>query len=156
MKDLAQKLKFLGIYQIAGGVLGIGRLFLNMEKAKDFAPFGLVIFGFSILCGYQLLKGKYEVGMKISIINQFTQILLFALPGFAYSYISGIAIKLALDVTTDISLNMDVGVSNFYFLAFAKHNTTFIGINIVALIIMNVIFKWQKQLENIKQRTAAI
>ncbi|AWG21227.1 hypothetical protein FFWV33_06605 [Flavobacterium faecale] len=78
------KINSLGYYQVIGGIVGIGS---TMRFLPNFAIihagiallFGaiFIMYGFSIFCGYLLLKNRYNEDLKFSTYNQFIQVVGF-------------------------------------------------------------------------------
>lgn len=154
MKDLEKKLRFLGYYQAFGALLGLICIVFSFQGSGNFyiALFiSLLLVGFSFYCGYLLLSNKYEKGISYSIINQFLQMLQFAIPAFSYLYVSGLGINVLLDITDDVIVQFGFHISTFNF---SPSSQTVIGFNIVAIILLVKLFNWQAKMESIKARQA--
>ncbi|WP_294736630.1 hypothetical protein [uncultured Flavobacterium sp.] len=149
MKDLVKKMRFLGYFQAIGSLLGIILVVLNIidDFITIYTFVSLFVFCFSFYCGYHLLSEKYESGLKLSLINQLIQILSFSVFGFSYSYVSGLGLNFIVDVTQDVILNLQINITNFK-MSFVDQSTH-VSVNLVAIIFMNYIFKWQKKLKSI-------
>lgn len=148
MKDLVKKIHFLGYFQAIGGLLGflltvIDIITNNSVPIRTYI--GSLVFGFSLYCGYCLLSEKYESGLKLSLVNQFMQVLSFSVFGLSYGYISSLGLILIFDVTQDIIFNLQIRFIEFEL--FTGNPSTYIGVNLASIIFINYIFKWQKKLE---------
>ncbi|GGB84687.1 hypothetical protein GCM10007424_25920 [Flavobacterium suaedae] len=159
MKDLVKRFNFLGGYQVIGAGLSLPILLYHILNNLSIGSIIVVfiilgICAFSFYCGYLLLKGNYDKGLRLSVISQFLQIFSIAIGGYSYSYAAGIGVYTLLDITNDVQFVMDIDFFNFDFSLAGGENTAIVGVNIVAIILMNKIFKWQKKLEEIKKRIA--
>lgn len=116
-KDLENDLLKLGIYQLAGG--GIG-LLIGIWAVWTAAPFRIeylfplfvimVSFGYSIFCGLLCLKFSKSC-FRHSLINQMLQLVHFVIYGFGLQYASGFFISLGVDLADDIKFDFGVGLS---------------------------------------------
>ncbi|MBY0479373.1 MAG: hypothetical protein K2Q24_17130 [Chitinophagaceae bacterium] len=107
----------IGIYQIAGGTIGILLLIWMILKAADLNVGVILIvammaslFIFSIAAGTACiyLKGN---ATKLSLINQILQIVGFVFLGFGYQYAAGLYFSLGLDLTESLNFNFGFGIS---------------------------------------------
>jgi len=93
------RLKFLGFYQIIGGVTGLLISIWALANTLNLTGLGLVLFAFafalysfSVYSGKLLLSNSYEKGLILSLVNQLLQIVTFLIMGFGFLYLSGIAL----------------------------------------------------------------
>ncbi len=157
MQKTESRIKIIGIYQIIGGLIGlIGTLsllvkfgFSNGTTFKMFLLF-LSLYSFSIFCGYLLLKKQYEKGLNYSILNQLIQVLSFTILGFAFKFYSGIFLCFGLNLTTDTILTYNVGITTWNFKLNSESGITEISINLIALILISVIFNLKEKTERQK------
>ena len=116
----ADRLRYIGLYQIIGGIVGwlmVGWALLYEEgQSKSLTTvviFGILLFSFSIVCGWLLLS-NYEQAIRFSAINQGLQVLMFGLGSFLFKYCSGIYLSFGVNVADDIKMKSDVGLSIFH------------------------------------------
>jgi hypothetical protein len=118
-KKITTRLTVLGIYQVIGGIAGLGLLvwlILKLNTIPDvFLPLlisAFALYFYSIYCGYLLLKKK-KSGLKHSLINQCLQLISFAIAGYAFQYFSGIYLTIGIDITQSFLVNFGFGVSSW-------------------------------------------
>lgn len=152
--NIAQKSKFIGIYQIGGGIIGILntlRFFpefrlLSGSLLLTFLPF-FALYSFSIYCGYLILKKKYLKGFNLSINNQLLQIIGFAVFGYAFHFTAGIYAGIKLNLTNDTILTFMLGHSAARININTQPELTIISINFMALILLTIILKLKESFE---------
>lgn len=153
--NIKSKIKGLAIYQIAGGIIGIGLTIWLMAQTVTIT--GLVIlmfilaaglYSFSIYCGQQLLKGKIKSGLKLSTINQALQVINFAVWGFAFKFIAGLILSIGIDYTNDLKFTFNFSLSEFQFFINSNKGLVNVGINLVAIYLVYLIDKLQQEIEN--------
>ena len=157
MQKTESRIKIIGIYQIIGGLIGlVGTLSLlakfgvsNGTTFKMFLLF-LSLYSFSIFCGFLLLKKQYEKGLNYSILNQLIQVLSFTLLGFAFKFYSGIFLCVGLNLTTDTIFTYNIGITTWNFKLNSESGITEFSINLIALVLISVIFNLKEKVENKK------
>src|SRR5690242_8517910 len=109
------KLKLIGIYQIAGGLIGLSLTvwLITMLLPMPFVVVCIIIasiglFLFSIGCGIGLCFKKWTT-INLSVVLQLLQIVSFTLYGCSFNFISGLGILLNFDFTN--SLQMQIKLS---------------------------------------------
>jgi hypothetical protein len=134
------KVKLLAYYQILGGLIG---LLIEVYSLCDIPDPHLLIallvgilFVFSIYCGLVLLKGKLELGCKLSLINQIFQFIHFSLLGYTFKYVSGFMFDIGIDYTTDLNLVFDIVISTFEFSTSGSPDKVVIGLNITSVFVI--------------------
>jgi len=152
--DIKLKIKGLAYYQIVGGIIGFGLTVMAFIQAT--ATNGLLIsllavfaglFGFSILCGQQLLKSNLKRGLKLSTANQILQVFNFALLGYSYKYVAGLLLSLGVDLTSGFNLTFNFSIPAFQFDINQETETLNIGFNLIAVFLVYYIDKLQKDIE---------
>ncbi|MFC4740602.1 hypothetical protein ACFO3U_11425 [Flavobacterium ponti] len=151
---LENKIKTLGFYQIIGGILGC------LVTVRFLPSFGSINGGilfliliiislhlYSIFCGYLLLKNKLIKGLNLSIFNQFIQILSFGVLGFYFEHISGIYAGIKLNLINDAILTFMSGISSSAIVINDHIEYKELSINIIALIMVNVIYNLKSEVE---------
>ncbi|TAL50549.1 MAG: hypothetical protein EPN92_01585 [Chitinophagaceae bacterium] len=115
------KLKYLGIYQIIGGAIGVLLILWALLNSQQLTGlfimiylFMLLFFGFSIYCGTLCIKTKNNA-LQFSLINQILQVIGVAMFGFAFKYAAGIYLTAGLDLTETFNLKFGAGISRFDF-----------------------------------------
>lgn len=151
---LVNKIKALGFYQIIGGALGFlvtVRFLPNLGSINGGILLLILIIislhSYSIFCGYLLLKNKLIKGLNLSIFNQFIQILSFGVLGFYFEHASGIYAGIKLNLTNDAILTFMSGISSSAIVINEHIEYKELSINIVALILINVIFNLKNEVE---------
>ena len=154
MHKTESRIKIIGIYQILGGLIGlIGTIsllvkfgFTNGTTFKMFLLF-LALYSFSVFCGYLLLKKQFEKGLNYSILNQLIQVLSFSIFGLTFKFYSGLFLSLGLNLTTDTILTYNFGITTWNFKLNSESEIIEISINLVALILINIIFNLKENLK---------
>ena len=130
----------LGIYQIAGGILGIGVvLWLIKINTTSFNGLQYVLLSlatalyiYSIFCGVLLIKGNPK-GLNQSQINQCLQLVSIFIFGAAYQYYSGVYLSAGFDMTHSFHFIWKAGLSTFQMNFFNQNESIRVSINFVAL-----------------------
>ena len=154
MKSVESKIKYLGIYQLLGGIIGIlnALRFLPSFEVINGAILVLllIIFGlysFSAFCGYLLIRERYLSGLNLSIYNQLIQIIGFGVIGYGFHFTAGIYFGIKLNLTHDTNITFMLGHSAALINLNSNPEFTELSINIIALILINFIFNWKTQVE---------
>ena len=155
MKNIKPRIRGLGIYQIAGGIIGIGVTFwylLNLNSTPGFLMMLLILFAFglyaySIYCGALLLKNARK-GLIHSRVNQLLQVASFAMFGYAFQYVSGVYFFIGIDFTESILFKFNMGLSTWQIYISTGNPDLAINLNVVALLLISVI---EKLLKSVKQ-----
>lgn len=158
-KDTSSKLKALAIYQIAGGVIGVGLTVWMILKISTFPVFLLILFAIilglyshSIYCGTLLLDKKIT-GLNHSLVNQALQLISFSMLGFTFQYMSGIFFIIGVDLTNSFEILFNVGVSSWKIVLRDEEQPLILNFNFVAFFLIIFIIRLknkikQEQLEN--------
>jgi hypothetical protein len=161
MQKTESRIKIIGIYQIIGGLIGLIATilllvkfgFINGSSFKMFLLF-ILLYSFSVFCGYLLIKKQFEKGLNYSIINQLIQVLSFSILGFSFKFYSGLFLSLGINLTTDTILTYNFGLTTWNFKLNSESGIIEISINLVALILINIIFNLKEKLK--LQKTQSI
>lgn len=152
--DIKSKIKGLAIYQIAGGIIGIGLTIWLIAQTVTITGLAILIFilaaglySFSIYCGQQLLIGKIKSGLKLSTINQALQVINFAVLGFAFKFVAGLIMSIGIDYTNDLNLTFNFSLSEFQFNINSDKELVTVGFNIAAIYLIYLIDKLQQEIE---------
>lgn len=132
------KIKLIGLYQIIGGIIGIG-MFIGLVFAIGEVNLTLLLllvlsallFCYSIFCGVMHFRNP-ALGLRLTFINQLIQVFQLALLGYYYKYISGFGIMIGADLTDDLLLGFSFDISSFQMHFDTGSETSFVKINIVA------------------------
>jgi hypothetical protein len=154
-KGIIKKLRALAIYQIVGGLLGLITTTWIAIQFPTFTPFIIFLFAiafglyiFSLVSGW-LLWNKYVAGVQCSLINQYLQIVQFAIGGFAYTYISGAYFSLGIDLTYSYRLLIDFGIiSTWQLKAFTQTQVVQLSFNFVAILLIVFLTHVKRDLED--------
>ena len=139
---MKSKLKALGVYQIIGGIIGIG-LTINLISTlisipKILFPLFFVafsLFSYSIICGIIIFK-SIKKGLRYSKINQILQVVHFMAFGYAYQYISGINFSIGLDLTESLNFKANLNLSAWQLNINTDDPNLIINLNLVALFLI--------------------
>jgi len=153
--DIKSKIKGLAIYQIAGGIIGIGLTIWLIAQTVTITGLVILVFilaaglySFSIYCGKQLIKGKIKSGLRLSTINQALQVINFAVLGFAFKFVAGVILFVGIDYTNDFNIIFNFSLSEFQFNINSHNELVTVGFNVVAIFLIYLIDKLQQEIEN--------
>lgn len=151
------KLKRLANYQIAGGIIGIIWTIWLIPQTVTISGLILLIYLlavglylFSIYCGRLLLKGEYELGLKLSTINQSLQIFSFALMGFAFKFVAGLYLGVGIDYTNDFKFDIKFSFSAFQININTDEELITLDFNFVAIFLVQYIMRIKEEIEEHK------
>ena len=149
-----QNLKYLGIYQIIGGILGLIISLLSIGVLNRLNGGHLLIYliilslySFSFYCGYLLYRGEYSKGINLSIYNNFIQIIGFGIVNYSFKYVSGIFAGVYLDLTHDTKFGLDLGISTWELSLNSNSGSLLVNFNFIALLILNYLVNVKEKLE---------
>ncbi len=131
--------RLIGILEIAGGLYGVAAMLhrlLPFGSAHDsvFALIGLVLYGFVLAAGVQLIDGS-ERGVRMSSWAQLLQLPLIALPVFSYALHCGAFVNVFATLQSAPRLGIDWHFgSQGFVLAVAGPSVSRLGINLLALL----------------------
>ncbi len=132
----------LGIYQIAGGSIGIFLVIWALYKDMNLSWLTVLLyiiilafFFFSVFCGFLCADAKPNA-LKLSFINQLLQVVGFAAFGFAFSYVAGLYVSVGVDLTESFDLSFVAGISKIDLRVNNGSSKMEVGINIVGLLIV--------------------
>jgi hypothetical protein len=152
-KDTSAKLKALGIYQIAGGVVGFGLTFFIIASLQAF-PIVLVfllliilgLYAHSVYCGILLLKNDSS-GLNHSLANQCLQVLNFSIPGFTFLYVSGCYFTIGLDIGDAFTFAFGLGISSWKITLNSETTGSMLfNFNFVAFFLILFIYRLKKEI----------
>jgi len=119
-KEAASVLYRIGIYQIAGGLLGLVLILWNSSTLFQSSVWNILLFIiitllfiYSVVCGVMCIK-KNSKALPLSFANQLLQSIGFAIGGYAFSYVSGIYCAINLDFTDSPGLSFSIGISRCF------------------------------------------
>lgn len=130
----------IGIYQLAGGILGIAVVvkLVHAEYEAINAVLSLLLllvtllYGYSIYCGVLLIGGNSK-GLNQTQINQYLQVISVFISGFAFQYYSGIYLSIGIDLSHPIHFKWNWGLSTFQMNLASKSESILFNLNLVAL-----------------------
>src|SRR4051812_23121023 len=152
---IIKKLRALAIYQVIGGLLGLIVTILAVIQFASFTPFIILLFAvafglyiFSLISGW-LLWNQYTAGIQCSLINQYLQIVQFAIGGCAYTYISGGYFSLGIDLTYSYRLLVHFGIiSTWQLKAFTQTPLVQLSFNFIAILLVIFLTQVKRDLED--------
>lgn len=148
IKDVYNRIEYLGYYQIIGGSIGILSDFLsiyNKLNSNGFYLFSVFIFyalcGISIYSGILLIQKKYLRGLYFSTFTQATQLISFILFGFIFEFAIGFFLRFSIELTNDTLLGFEFWFVNFGLSRSANPEIIELNINIIAIFLLLFIAK---------------
>ncbi len=136
-------MRALALYQLVGGVAGIlltlwvlfrGDLVLTVPVLR-LSLFAGGLYAFSILCGV-LLWRRPRRGLTLSLVNQVLQVLYFSFGAYSFQYVAGLRLGFGLDMVGSWTVKFRMALSSFQFSIGSETGQKFIGINLVALLLI--------------------
>ncbi|OOG49481.1 hypothetical protein [Rhodanobacter sp. C01] len=131
--------RLIGILEIAGGLYGVAAMLhrlLPFGSAHEsvIALLGLVLYGFVLAAGVQLLDGS-DRGVRMSSWAQLLQLPLIALPVFSYALHCGAFVNVfaTLQAAPRLGIDWHFGSQGFV-LAVGGPAVSRLGINLLALL----------------------
>jgi hypothetical protein len=150
LRGIKPRLMALSIYQIIGGVLGIGLTLWMINLTSVSSVFLLLVlfvcalYGYSIYCGVLLLQERKD-GLVHSKINQLLQVVSFSLLGYAYQFTSGAALSVGLDLTESLSFKFNLSASSWQVNINSDSRALIVNVNLLALFLIRFIDKTRKR-----------
>ncbi|MFI5406230.1 MAG: hypothetical protein ACHQ1D_06920 [Nitrososphaerales archaeon] len=151
-KNIQSKLKALGLYQIAGGVIGLGLtvwvisgLTTTTLTVIVLLFIAIALYAYSVYCGTLLLK-QNVTGLKPSLINQYLQLIGVSFFGFGFQYISGVSVLVGLDLTDSFLITFNLGISQWQITINDHSKLVTFNFNLVALFLILFIEKLKKEI----------
>jgi len=133
----------LGIYQIAGGIFGLSAVFGQslLYILGNLLSFAIIIglFIYSLICGIYLITYQQPgLGIKLSFINQYLQLLQFEILGNGIYYVAGCYLSLGFSDTPQLHLVSEHSIfrSSCFISFLVDSNEITLSLNIAAIIIL--------------------
>jgi hypothetical protein len=150
-KQTSTKFKVLGIYQIAGGIIGLILTSWLIGQRHAFSIIVIMLFAiaialycYSIYCGTLLVMQKVA-GLTHSLVNQFLQLVSFSIAGYIFQYTSGIFVSVGIDLTNSLSYKLDFGTSVWRLGFYTGADVFLINFNVTALYLIIFLDKFKKK-----------
>lgn len=138
--------KWLSVYQIAGGLIGMAFTFSLLLRINDFYYLsvllifaGFLLYSFSVYCGIMLFRSQTN-SLVMSLVCQSLQAVSISCCGFFYHYVSGFSLFLMLDSSESFHIRFSTSLSLFTFQTGADFVDRIIGFNVVALGIVTILY----------------
>jgi len=137
-----RNLILVGLYQIAGAVVGIGFLFWMLIKMSTpgmatvifiLAAYAFFIFG--LVAGWRCVDLR-KGAIQFSRINQTLQIFGFSIAGLTYSYSAGLAFGVRLQFIEDVVVHYFINLSTISLSYSTYPGNTHITVNLVPLLLV--------------------
>jgi hypothetical protein len=156
-RSIAIRFKIFGIYQIAGGIIGLV-LLINLILSLGYFNVltviagiaGVFAFTYSIIAGALLIKIR-ERGLLYSIVNQCLQLVGFILFGCYYKYGSGFQAFIGIRWGESFIFSFNYGISTWNFYLFGKFRHDYVEINLVAACVLGALYKIKKDIKAKKE-----
>lgn len=150
-------LKGIGIFEITGGITGLGAIVWLMLQGTETNTFVLLIllfaigfYVYSIFAGLKLFK-KLEYGIFHSRILQYIQIPAFSIGLLTYIMSSGGYFLIGYNYTEKtITFSFALIASKFQLNILDRGESEFLSINLLAIVVLILL---QKTLKNIREQT---
>jgi hypothetical protein len=143
----------IGWYQIIGGLTGIAIILFSFIGSSQLQGVNVLVFLFmfsfyfySVFCGVLCLQLK-EIAIIYSLINQFLQLIGFAIFGFAFYYVAGVYVSIGFDFTNSMLLKFNFGISKFDFTINQELERAQINLNLIAFALIYWIDKLRKKIK---------
>ncbi|WP_181303971.1 hypothetical protein [Rufibacter sp. XAAS-G3-1] len=134
--------RFIGVYQLAGGLVGLFlclKMIPALQQPSTSTWVGLflaaVLYIFSTLCGFLLFR-QTRKAFNLSLANQVLQVLSFGISGLAYNYVAGIKLGVGVDFLESWHFKAKLSLSSFNFSFGAHAGASFVTINLLALVLI--------------------
>ena len=133
---------FLGIYQLLGGLLGIGLIIQHHYTVGGASLLFLFLpvlaglcFLYSILCGVLCLR-NHELALSLSFVNQLLQLIGLSVSPFLFDYSAGLFVSLNINPGDGPLFGWESGLSRMHFRYDAPDSAVVISINFAALVLL--------------------
>ncbi|MCT4590617.1 MAG: hypothetical protein N4A71_22515 [Carboxylicivirga sp.] len=154
IKNTKTTLRVIAIYQILGGVLGIGLMgWLLLRTGQINGPLlfiyflAIFLFGLSVHSGNLLLKkDSLKTGLIFSLVLQTLQVLAFGIGSYTYMFFSGARASIGIDFTNGFEFGFKASFSEFSFIINASEPEYFININLIAILVLSVLIDIYEEL----------
>ncbi|WP_345161083.1 hypothetical protein [Nibribacter koreensis] len=137
----------LALYQLLGGLLGLFFLLRMAPLLNNPAPstwagllLAAVLYSFSVVCGFLLMNGKRSA-FTLSLANQVLQVFSFGFGGLGYNYVAGVKAGLGLEFLANWLFKFNLSLSSFNFSLGAGAATSFVTVNLLALVLIYLLEK---------------
>jgi len=153
LQEYCFKLKLIGIYQIVGGLAGLGLTtwLITMLLPMPFIIACVIIvaigfFTFSISCGLGLWFKK-KIAINLSIGLHLMQIITFTLFGCSFKSLSGLGVFLNFNFPNNLQIQLSEPLFRFTYLA--DPTEKMVGINLVSIIVVFFIVNLKKKINGL-------
>ncbi|MGN6617799.1 MAG: hypothetical protein ACTHJ5_11550 [Ilyomonas sp.] len=109
--------------------------------------FAFALYSYSIYCGTLLLKKKKD-GLVHSSVNQYLQLVNFAVLGFGFKYVSGLLLSVGIDLTSSLNIKFNLGLMSSWEMNINSDTERIeVNLNLIALFVILFIDKLKKSRE---------
>lgn len=136
----------IAIYQILGGLVGLGLVSWLLVRTQELN--GVLLFIFlisiglfclSIKAGSALINKQYKKGLIYSIICQIFQVVAFAVGGYKYDFFSGGRFSAGFNFTDGFTLKFDFALMSSFNMSYNSGTEYYMYINFVAIFLIYVL-----------------
>lgn len=154
--NLVFKLKALCIYQLISAIAGLlvtFSLFLqdgfqDPEITIIIIAIILTLYLFAIYCGISCFQMKNKC-LWYSSINLYLQLISVSIVGYGFQYISGLAVNLGIDLTTNFAIGLKMEILSFWHIDYnSGSDAIFVNLNLVALAVILFIDRMKRQMKH--------
>lgn len=149
MKIRSNSIAFLTYYLMLAGLIGLLVSFLLLRNPEPAFWYWLTLITQGLLffacfyAGYLFLNKDYKRAIDWSIIVQFLQLVSFSAGGWSYYFVSGVGLFIGYSGATE-GLDLSAGISEFEWLIVPRSEAFSLSINIIALIILIILFRLRR------------
>lgn len=144
-RNYIEGFKWLAIYQIVGGLIGlyslispVGEAILHGDTVNITGLIGMILFSYSIFCGITLWQRKSH-SLIHTLVNQYLQLVQIVRSGFAFGYVAGFSMTLNLEISESFFPWLKIDFAQFFFNIGSETDTRMVGINIISLLLLLLI-----------------
>lgn len=143
----------IALYQIAGGVLGLGLVLKMVPLLKDPSAstwggiiLAIALYLLSMVAGLLLFR-KPQTGLTLSFINQILQVLSFSAASIAYNFVAGLKLGIGVDFVETLMFKLRMSISSFQFSFHGMDGVPYITVNVLALLLIYLLERLKDQLK---------
>ena len=157
IKDVNSNIKIIGLYQIIGGILGVGLTARIMLHTSDIGGALMMIFLAALFLFYHtikagiviLQKSRRKEGVLYSMIMQGFQIIGIGIGKYSYEFFSGAKLTIGFSSGEGSLIEFGAALSGFNFSINSGEPEYFLYFNILAIVILYVLTRIYRALESV-------
>lgn len=138
----ATKVRIIGIYQLAGGVIGLGLIAYLLSGLETFNEWvallmvlAVALYAFSVYCGMLIIKKRPDALVRSRIL-QILQLFSFTIFGYTFMFCSGVYLQVGIDLTNLFEVALNAGLSSWQININAGGDRIFVAFNAVPIFLI--------------------